>query len=217
MAIECVTIENNHLFPNNPVAEQHRLRYRSIIERQNWDLPIIGQMEYDQYDNPSAVYLIWRDDNMIARGLSRLYPTDRPFMLKDSFSYMVNYRDIPTGSKVMEGSRFCIDKDLDLVTRKRIAQEIVLSYLEYGVRYGLNKIIGIMYPVYWRNLFENNGWKPTWIGDVEKTAEGRKTRAAILPISAEILAKVRETTGIYEDVTIFKSTNEAYIENVKAA
>jgi len=28
--IECVTLETNHLFPNNPIAAQHRLRYSTV-------------------------------------------------------------------------------------------------------------------------------------------------------------------------------------------
>jgi hypothetical protein len=32
--IEFVTVENVNQFLGNPLADQHRLRYRSIIERQ---------------------------------------------------------------------------------------------------------------------------------------------------------------------------------------
>src|ERR1035438_5037366 len=37
--IEFVTVENVNQFVDNPPAAQHRLRYRSIIERQQWDVP----------------------------------------------------------------------------------------------------------------------------------------------------------------------------------
>ena len=77
MAIECVTLETAHLFPGNPIAAQHRLRYRAIIERQQWDVPVINGLEYDNYDNPSAVYLIYRDHNLITRGATRLCHTKR--------------------------------------------------------------------------------------------------------------------------------------------
>ena len=56
MTIECVTLETCHHFPGNPIAEQHRLRYRCIIERQDWKVPHVRQLEYDQYDNPAATY-----------------------------------------------------------------------------------------------------------------------------------------------------------------
>ena len=89
MVIEIVTLENNHLYRGNALSEQHKLRFRSIVKRQAWDVPVIREHEYVQYDNPAAVYLIWRDADGIARGSSRLYPTDRPFMLKEVFSHMI--------------------------------------------------------------------------------------------------------------------------------
>jgi acyl homoserine lactone synthase len=144
MTIECVTVETNHKFVGNPIMEQHKLRYRSIIQRQGWGVPSIRDMEYDQYDNPAATYLVWREAGGIARGVSRLYPTDRPFMLKECFAHTVHYQHIPHGKDVLEGSRFCIDKTLDAGLRRTIAQELVLSYLEYGIDAGITKIIGIM-------------------------------------------------------------------------
>ncbi len=203
MVIECVTLETNHYFSGNPIAEQHRLRYKSIIKRQDWDIPEVREMEYDQYDNPSATYLVWRDDNKIARGISRLCPTDRPFMLQEHFSHLVTYQDIPQGPNVWEGSRFCIDKNMDLPLRKRIAKEIVLSYLEYGVEHGIEQIIGVMYPIYWHNLFTKNGWQPKWIGEPILTPDGKKSRAAILPLSQEVLLRVQKNTGINHKIVSY--------------
>jgi N-acyl-L-homoserine lactone synthetase len=48
--IEIVTIANMKRFPGNPLADQHRLRYRSIIERQKWNVPNYCQIEFDQYN-----------------------------------------------------------------------------------------------------------------------------------------------------------------------
>jgi acyl homoserine lactone synthase len=56
--IECTSIDNNHNFYGNPIYEQHKLRYSSIIKRQNWDIPVVRGMEYDTYDNPAAYYLV---------------------------------------------------------------------------------------------------------------------------------------------------------------
>jgi acyl homoserine lactone synthase len=73
--IEFVTVENVNQFSENALAAQHRLRYRSIIERQQWDVPNYGEMEFDQYDNPAAKYLVYRNENYVAQGVSRFYPT----------------------------------------------------------------------------------------------------------------------------------------------
>ena len=90
--IEFVTVENMNQFSENAMAAQHRLRYRSIIERQEWDVPNYREMEFDQYDNPAAKYLVYRDENHIARGVSRFYPTTLPYMLEQLFSHFVTNR-----------------------------------------------------------------------------------------------------------------------------
>lgn len=196
MTIECVTLETSHCFPGNPLAAQHRLRYRCIIERQDWQVPKWRDMEYDQYDNPAATYLVWRDRAGAARGLSRLYPTDRPFMLQEAFPHLVTYREMPCGPQTLEGSRFCVDHTLEVPLRKRVARELVQAYLEYGLQQGITQIIGVMYPAYWRGLFARNGWEPEWIGEPVETDEGMTVRAAMLPLSEATLASVRRHTGI---------------------
>ena len=170
MTIQCVTIATNDHFQGNLIAQQHKLRHRSIIKRQNWEVPEIHGMEYDQYDNPATTYCVWSDEDGIARGVARLYPTDRPFMLQEHFGYMVE-GELPRGSRILEGSRFCIDKNLPKEQRDRVAKELVLSYLEYAIDMNVESIIGIMYPIYWRNLFLKNDWEAKWLGEVKRTPE----------------------------------------------
>ena len=38
-------------------------------------------MEYDQYDTPAATYFVWQDGEGVVRGVARVIPTDRPYML----------------------------------------------------------------------------------------------------------------------------------------
>ena len=123
--IDCVTISTSHFFRGNPICEQHRLRHECIVRRQGWNVPAIRNMEYDQYDNPAAYYLVWRDLEGKARGSSRLYPTDRPYMLEEVFPHLVTKAKIPKSAEIWEGSRFCVDESLSPQMRKRIVQELV--------------------------------------------------------------------------------------------
>ena len=194
--IECVCLKNNHQFGGNPLYSQHQLRYKSIIERQKWGVPTIEDAEYDTYDNPAAYYLVKRDGLGTALGVSRLYPTDRPYMLKESFSCMVTDMDMPSSFSVWEGSRFCIEKNLEPNLRKRIIQEIVVGYLEFALERNISSIIGVMFPAYWRGVFSNSGWDVEWMGDIHKSTEGHKIRAGCLNVSQEVLSNVRKITGI---------------------
>jgi acyl homoserine lactone synthase len=198
--LECVTLSTNHLFEGNPIYEMHRLRYQSIIKRQNWDVPVIKDMEYDAYDNPAAYYLIKRDEFGQAIGCSRLYPTDRPYMLKDAFAYLVSKIDMPQSSDVWEGSRFCVAQHLLPEQRKVIIQEMVVGYLEFAQRYNIKSIIGVMYPIYWNNIFIKVGWNVEWLGDIHKSSEGHKIIAGDLKVSNETLKIIREKTGIHYSV-----------------
>ncbi len=203
--IQCTTLETNHYFKGNPILAQHRLRYESIIKRQNWDIPTVREMEYDSYDNPAAYYLVKTDTNGKAIGSSRLYPTDRPYMLEEAFSELVTKRPLPKDNLIWEGSRFCIDANLSPAERKRIAQELVVGYLEFALARNIKSIIGVMYPVYWKNLFIKAGWDVRWLGDVHKSSEGHKIIAGELCVNSAVLENVRKITGIKEELLIHHS------------
>lgn len=201
--LEAVTLSTNHLFSGNPLLEQHRLRFRSIVVRQGWDVPSVEDMEYDSYDNPAAHYLIKRNRNGQAIGVSRLYPTDRPYMLQEAFPYLVTHMAMPKSKTVWEGSRFCIEKSLSPEERRRVIQEIVIGYLEFGLALGIRKILGVMYPAYWRSTFLQAGWDVEWMGPEQRSSEGHKIIAGWANVSAEALQRVREKTGIYEPILSF--------------
>jgi acyl homoserine lactone synthase len=198
--LDCVSISTSHLFSGNPIYEQHRLRHECIVQRQSWNVPTIRNMEYDQYDNPAAQYLVWRDRAGKARGSSRLYPTDRPYMLQEVFPHLVKKIALPRSYEVWEGSRFCVDSSLSPEMRLRIIREIVIGYLEFGLEHGIKTIIGVMFPAYCRNIFIKNGWDVEWLGETARSAEGHKIIAGSLTISKAVLRRVRQTTGIYETV-----------------
>jgi len=172
-------------------------------------------MEYDQYDNPASYYLVWRDKDGKARGSSRLYPTDRPYMLQEIFPHLVNKIALPKSPKVWEGSRFCVDASLSPEMRKRIIQEIIVGYLEFSLAQGITNIIGVMYPAYYRNIFIRNGWDVEWIGDASKSEEGHKIIAGSLTVSEAVLQKVRETTGIYKTVLNYGENVPNYGEKIR--
>ncbi len=198
--IDCVSISSSHLFAGNPIYEQHKLRHECIVQRQAWNVPTIRNMEYDQYDNPAAYYLVWRDKAGKARGSSRLYPTDRPYMLQEIFSHLVSKIPLPQSSEVWEGSRFCVDASLPPEMRQRIIQELIIGYLEFGLAEGVTSIVGVMFPAYCRNIFIRNGWDVEWLGEISKSTEGHRIVAGSLSVSKAVLRNVRAKTGIYQSV-----------------
>lgn len=206
--IEFVTIDNIQSFTGNPLAGQYKLRYESIIERQEWDIPTYKGMEFDQFDNCATKYMVYRENGRTL-GVSRFYPTNFTYMLEQVFPHLVTDRPLPKSEKVWEGSRFCIDKNQPAEKRKQIMREIVVSYLETGLYYNVESIIGVMFPIYLRNIFVANGWDIEYMCNTTRMEDGHKVRSASLPISEAMLAKVRAKTGIHHQVTEFGETYDA--------
>ncbi len=216
--IECVNVENSHLYTGNPLCEQHKLRFQSIIKRQKWDVPYIKNMEYDKYDNPAAHYLIKRNHNGNAIGVSRLYPTERPYMLEEHFPYLITKRPIPKNSSIWETTRFCVDSSLPPKERKSVLHQLVIAHLEFALQKNIEQIVAVTYPVFWRNIFINSGWNVEWLGDVHKSAEGFKMIAGSLKVSERTLNHVRNITKIHHEILNFENaetTNYKYQANIR--
>lgn len=207
--ISCITFKTAHHFRGNPIASMFRLRFRAVIERQEWDVPTWQNMEYDEFDNPATTYFVWRDEDDQVRGCARLNPTDRPYMLRKAFSFLVTDGILPEKDMtIWEGSRLCVDKDLPAPLRKRIIHELSVAYMEYAVSNGIAKIIGVMLPVYWRTVYIASGWDPFWYGNVTELPTGERVRAGGLPVSDEMMRKVRQTTGIAETILRYEDDTE---------
>ncbi len=198
--IECVNVESNHFFPRNPIYEQHKLRYKSIVKRQEWEVPYIRGMEYDSYDTPAAHYLINRDSKGHATGVSRLCSTARPYMLEEHFPHLITKTNIPKSDNIWETTRFCVDSTLPPDQRKHILHKLVIGHLEFAIERQIENIIAVTYPRFWRTIFINSGWPVEWLGDTHKSKEGFKMIAGNLRVSEEVLVNVRNTTGIHSKV-----------------
>lgn len=192
--IECVTIETAHLF-GDAIASQYRLRHKVFIQRQNYNVPTWHGMEYDQYDTPATIYCIWRDDQGIARGVARIHPTDRPYMIKDLWPQMVTKMPLPSGPAVWEATRLGVDQDLPKELRRRILSELVLSYQEVAHMVGAEYLIGVMPTWAWEHCFERLGWKPDYLG-APILVDEEETSAARLDVSLEVLQSIRAHAGI---------------------
>jgi acyl homoserine lactone synthase len=192
--IDCVNVATAHLF-GDALAAQHRLRYRVFIERQEWDVPHWQGLEYDQYDTPAAHYLIYRDEAGEARGVSRMSPTDRPYMLKDVWPDMVEAEELPSSSLVWEGTRIGIDRDLSPADRRRILGQLVCAYAEFGLSEGIEWIIGVMPTLIIRSLFQRSGWHVEMLGE-PRVLGGDKVRAGKLRVDEETLHRARAYFGV---------------------
>ncbi len=196
--ISCISCENIHLF-GPAFHSQFQLRYRAFIERQDYDVRIYRGMEYDQYDTPASHYLVYHTPDGRALGVSRLTPTIHGCMLKDLWPGMVKDQALLSSEHVWEGTRYCIDRDIEPALRTRIIHEMAAAYLEFGLQAGITRIIGMMPTYIYRSVFENSGIEMEYLGPV--TVIGRhRIRAVAIPVDQGQLDNVRARTGINETV-----------------
>jgi acyl homoserine lactone synthase len=212
--ISCISAENVHEF-GTAFHSQFRLRHSGFVERQQYDVSVYDGMEFDQYDTPASRYLVFHTDDGKALGVSRLTPTVLSCMLKDLWPHLVANKSLLQSGVVWEGTRYCVDKDVEPELRQRIIHEMACAYLEFGLRLGLQKVIGLMPTYIYRSVFERPGIEMEYLGPVE--AIGRhKCRAVAIPVTAQQLANVRRKTGVSNSVLRF-TRNEGEQENVRAA
>lgn len=189
-----VSIENAHLY-GDVMPCMLRLRYKEFKVRQDYNIPVFKEMEYDVYDTPASSYIVWRDEHNVVRGCSRMAPTDRAYMIRDLWPDMVTTMPLPTGGAIWESSRFCIDSNLPSEMRREVKFKILYTKLQYALSLGLEGMIGVMPPLIWRAVFSNSGWPIEHIGEIKVLDTGEKVVAGWIDVNAAYLERIESKAG----------------------
>jgi acyl homoserine lactone synthase len=140
--IEAFSLKTAHHF-GDALASQARLRYRVFVQQRALPHPSYDGMEYDEFDTPAAVYLVWRDPNLVVRGLMRLVPTTVPYMLESYWPHLCQKRALPKSDKVLEVSRVCVDRTYDANVRLVIMPELLCAIQEFSLHNGIEAAVGV--------------------------------------------------------------------------
>jgi acyl homoserine lactone synthase len=140
--IEAFSLATAHLY-QDALASQARLRYRVFVQQRDLPHSNYDGLEYDEFDTPSATYLVWRDSGRIVRGLVRLLRTDRPYMLKTYWPELVEGRPLPDSSHIWEMTRVCVDKTVEPATRKTILPALLAGANEFFTEQEALGMIGV--------------------------------------------------------------------------
>lgn len=109
--MEIVTGTANTL-PAGLMFDMAHYRYRVFIEKLGWELAHTGRMELDEFDRRDTLYVIARGAEGGLRGVARLLPTSRPYLLADAFPQLLDGHAPPRSPEVWELSRFAmVDPD----------------------------------------------------------------------------------------------------------
>ncbi|PIT00822.1 conjugal transfer protein TraI [Bradyrhizobium nitroreducens] len=179
------------------LVEMHRLRHRVFRLRMAWDVQSAGDMEVDDFDALSPIYLVQMSSGGQVQGSVRLLPTLGPTMLRDTFPALLDGQPAPSVREVWESSRFAIDvvdapKGDHGITRA--AYELFAGMVEFGLSRQLTDIVTVT-DVRMERVLRRAGWPLRRIGSPAKIGNTLAV-AGCLAISSEILAGLRKAGSL---------------------
>ncbi|MEX2126108.1 MAG: acyl-homoserine-lactone synthase [Woeseia sp.] len=193
MTVVCLSWETAHLHGETWISH-HRLRYRLFVERQAWEVPSYKGMEHDEFDTPAAQYLLWVDETDDARGVARLLPTVRPYMLKKLWPDLIA-GELPQSDYVWEATRFGCDQSLSQSTRRKAVAEMLCAMQEFGMMHGIELYLAVMPLRLLQRVVMKAGCQVAVLGPARLI--GRfPTVAAYLTVSADVLDELRRRAAI---------------------
>jgi N-acyl-L-homoserine lactone synthetase len=193
LTIVCLSWETVHLHGEIWISH-HRLRHRLFVERQGWEVPSYRGMEHDEFDTPAAQYLLWLDDVGETRGVARLLPTMRPYMLRKLWPDMVS-DELPESDSIWEATRFGCDQSLSPPVRRRAVAEILCAMQEFGIMHGIERYLAVMPLRLLQCVVVKAGCQVQVLGPARLI--GRfPTVAAYLTVSSDVLAELRRRAAL---------------------
>ncbi len=210
--IDVVTLATAHLF-GDALASQARLRYRMFVGCRSVDHAHFEGMEYDRFDTPSAVYLLWRDAGGETRCMTRLLRTTQPYMVKTFWPHLADEADLPSSPEVWEGTRLCADIALDRYTRQRALAEVLCGVTEFLEAQGARQLIGVTSRVQAMRLFPQD---LEWLGE-DAPIEGRMEAAFRIPVGSIMPRGARERYGFGPSVLCTNGRIPELIDGMRAA
>ncbi|MCP5363987.1 MAG: hypothetical protein H6905_01910 [Hyphomicrobiales bacterium] len=156
--IEAITFDTAHLL-GDVLPSMLRLRHRVFVDRQRYQVPTFNRMEWNQFDTPAAVYLVWRDESAAVRAVARLVPTTFPYMIKEIWPELVEERELACRPDVWELSRLGIDRGIPSSLRQRILGEMTCACAEFAALNGIRSYLLVSHPHLIKTGIADAGWQ----------------------------------------------------------
>lgn len=182
--------------------QMFRLRKKVFADQLNWDVPVIGDMERDIYDNHRPVYLMWcSDDQSVLYGVIRLMPTTGPTLLYDVFRN--TFPDIVSfeGPGIWEGTRMCVDEELlardhPEVSPARAFSLLLLALCEVALKHGIHSMVS-NYEPQMKRIYMRTGIEVNELGRADEYGK-YPVCCGLFEVSEAVLQKMRAKLNVSE-------------------
>jgi acyl-homoserine lactone synthase len=132
-------------------------RKNVFVDLLKWNVPVRdGRHEIDQFDDDHARYLILLSDDGRHLGSARLLPTTRPHILDTLFPKLCG-RAPPRGPRILEITRFCLDRALRATDRRRVRDQLITAIVEHALERGITSFTGVAETGWFQQIL-SFGW-----------------------------------------------------------
>lgn len=172
------------------------LRKRVFFDQLEWNVPVSGDIEKDEYDEIGATYLIWcSDDLSTVYGGLRLLPTSGPTLLHDVFHATHGKNPNLARPDVWEGTRMCVDeiairRDLGGVDPAKAFNLLFVALCEMAVDLGVSRLVS-NFEACMARVYRRAGLKFDMHGCAQEYGR-RPVYCASFEVSRDILDGLRE-------------------------
>jgi len=184
---------------NMAMCAMFAARKQVFVDLLKWDLPVLDcRFEIDQFDTPDARYLILLGADGQHRASARLLPTTGPHILGDLYPHLCD-GDVPRGPRLLEISRFCLDRNQDAASRLSARNQLVTALVDHAMREGIDCYTGVA-ELGWLAQILRFGWQCEPLGEPQGKS-GSKIGALRIRIDSQTRARL-ERTGIYARLSL---------------
>lgn len=182
------------------LEQMYRLRKRVFHDELEWDVPVIGDLERDAYDDLKPAYLLWTDEQKSTLyGSLRLLPSTGPTLLNDVFRKTYpNDIDLchPT---IWEGTRMCIDadeiaSDMPEVDPQEAMCMMLLALAECALDSGIHTLVS-NYEPHMKRIYNRAGAPLSEIGKADGYGR-RPVCCGLFEVSRRTIDAMRDKTGL---------------------
>lgn len=193
------------------VTEIFKLRKAVFADQLNWDVPVNGDLEIDEYDELDASYLVWcSNDRSTLYGVVRLMSTAGPTLLHDVFGDTHNHSPELISRDIWEGTRMCVNeamiaRDFPTFDAGHGFRMMLLALCEAALDHGISRMVSNFEPAMSR-VYRRAG-----LGyDLHGKADGygkQSVCCASFAVTKAVLAKMRTVMGI--DLPLYRRSATA--------
>ncbi|MEL6167438.1 MAG: acyl-homoserine-lactone synthase [Pseudomonadota bacterium] len=170
-----------------------KARHESFIVQNNWDLPEVDGMEFDQYDTPLSRWIAVHHLGRVLAGI-RLTPTtarcgiytymirDAQLGLLESIPSDLLFENAPVAPHIWEASRVFVAQDVPAAQRADVQASLMEAMVRTAREEGATQLIGLC-PRAWMRWMRRLGYTTEHVGPCLEIG-GSKNQAIFMRLHA---------------------------------